>query len=111
VREWQSAVYWALAGVLIGFGGLALFSVGLPFLFAGAVMAVVAVFRLWIEGAWAATLGIGGAPMAALAGLFGQGAAAPPFSADEVVVLTFFGAIALSGPAFRLLAGLRRRRR
>lgn len=51
MREWQSAVYWAVAGTLMVFGGLALFTIGSAFLLAGVVMAVIGMFKLWIEGA------------------------------------------------------------
>jgi len=101
VREWQSAVYWAVAGALMAFGGLALFSIGLPFLFAGSVMAVLGLFKLWINGAWAITLGLGGVPMVIVSGLVDHGA--EPYSSDQIVVLMVFGLIALSGIALRFL--------
>jgi hypothetical protein len=106
MREWQSAIYWAVAGALMAFGGLALFTVGLPFLFAGVVMAIIAMTKLWIKGAWAITLGLGGVPMALAAGLVGHEGASSgsSFSTDQIVVLAFFGVIALSGIAFRLMA-------
>ena len=105
MREWQSAVYWAFTGALMTFGGLALFTIGLPFLFAGLVLAVIGILKLWIKGVWAITLGLGGVPLVS-AGLVGHSATspAPSFSTDQIVVLAFFGAIALSGIAFRLLA-------
>lgn len=110
MREWQSAVYWAVAGALIGFGGLALFSIGLPILFAGIVMAVFGMFKLWIEGAWAITLGLGGVPIMMASGFVGHGvtSSAPSFSADQVAVLAVFGAIALSGIVLRFLVCRRR---
>jgi hypothetical protein len=112
----------------MGFGFLGAWSIGIPFLLVGAVMAVFGLFKLWIRGAWAITLGLGGVPVAIFArdvvgatissappcsregsatipASAGEGASVScttPISEEVVVGLMFFGAIALSGVMWRL---------
>lgn len=59
-----TATYWGVAVILVGFGFLALFSIGLPFLLTGTAMMVVSPWRnrpqvLWpaLVGVWAFVLG------------------------------------------------------
>jgi hypothetical protein len=66
MRELAASFYWAIVGALISFGGLALMSIGLPFLVAGCGLAIVGLFTLELGGAWAITPGFGGIPMAVL---------------------------------------------
>jgi hypothetical protein len=129
-RELTGAAYWAVTGALIGFGGLALMSIGLPFLLIGSVMAVFGLFMLWVKGVWAATVGLGGVPVCVVLmdvleatrssappctqeGSFTIAApsgpsesvvasCSPPMPEGYVAVLVFFGAAMLSGPAVRL---------
>ncbi len=112
----------------MGFGFLAAFTIGAPFLMIGLVMAVFGMFMLWIKGAWAITVGLGGVPIfvvaqqiiataaspappctqegsATLPAGAGEGASiacATPISNVSIVVLAFFGMVALSGVAWRL---------
>ncbi|MGH3089554.1 MAG: hypothetical protein ACRDSJ_19875 [Rubrobacteraceae bacterium] len=128
MREWTSAVYWIFTGALMGFGFLAAFTIGIPFLFAGVVMAVFGMFMLWIRGAWAITLGLGGVPIFVLAQQIIAAATSPappcapegsatlptsagegasiacttPISGAHIVGVAFFAVIALSGVAWRL---------
>lgn len=138
MRVLGGAVYWAVTGGLITFGFLGLMSIGLPFLVIGSMMAVFGLYWLGVGGTWAITVGMGGVPtylvlrrvleavgtlgppcteageatLAAPSGA-GEGAVAsscsPPVSDSHVVVLVFFGAIMLSGPAVRLLVLMRGR--
>jgi len=59
-----AAAYWGVAVILVGFGSLALFSIGAPFLLTGIAMMVVSPWRsrpqvLWpaLVGVWAFVLG------------------------------------------------------
>jgi hypothetical protein len=59
-----TATYWGVAVILVGFGSLAMFSIGAPFLLTGAAMMVVSPWRdrpqvLWpaLVGVWAFVLG------------------------------------------------------
>ncbi len=64
-RDWVgTATYWGVAVILVGFGSLALFSIGAPFLLTGTAMMVVSPWRdrpqvLWpaLVGVWAFVLG------------------------------------------------------
>lgn len=59
MREWTSAIFWVVTGGVIAFGGLALLSIGLPFLVVGLVMAVFGMFSLTFKGVWGITIGLG----------------------------------------------------
>ena len=80
MRELSSAAYWAVAGALICFGGFGLMSIGLPFLLIGCLMAVLGLFMLGIEGAWAITIGIGAIPIYLIASdvIAAVGSSGPP---------------------------------
>jgi hypothetical protein len=52
------AAYWGVAVVLVGFGYLALFSVGAPFLLTGIAMIVVSPWRTRREVLWPALVGV-----------------------------------------------------
>lgn len=127
-QEWRSALYWAATGAILGFGLLAIFTVGVLFLIVGLAMALLAVFRLWLRGAWAITLGLGGAPAAifvrdiveaavssdpsctregsvtipASAGEGASVACTTPITNAHVVALALFGLVAASGVMWRL---------
>jgi hypothetical protein len=135
VRELTSAVYWVLVGGLIGFACcFGLF--GLPFLATGWLLGIVGLSTLattgasWtISGAWAITVGFGGAPaflflMSALEDRYSplppcnqmepkEGivvvAGCTPSTFDYIVLLMFFVLMALSGPAWRVVGLMRRR--
>jgi hypothetical protein len=53
-----TAAYWGVAVVLVGFGSLALFSIGAPFLLTGIAMMVVSPWRSRREVLWPALVGV-----------------------------------------------------
>ncbi len=106
MRELASAAYWAATGALMTFGFLGLASIGLPFLLIGWLMAIFGLIMLGIEGAWSITIGLGAIPVYLV--LLGHGHNVSVPTGEEIVVLAFFGAIALSGPVVRLLLLLKR---
>jgi hypothetical protein len=55
-------LYWPLAGALIGFGVIAILSVGIPFLLLGLILVVFGAVRWGGAGLWAALVGFGGLP-------------------------------------------------
>ena len=58
----ERAVYWALAGALLGFGFIGLLSIGLPFAILGLALVIFGLIRRWFNGVWALLIGIGGVP-------------------------------------------------
>ena len=55
-----TATYWGAAVILVGFGYLALFSIGAPFLLTGTAMMVVSPWRNRPDVLWAALVGVWG---------------------------------------------------
>lgn len=55
-------LYWLLTGACIGFGIIAILSIGIFFLAAGLILLVVGASRFRGRGLWAALVGFGGAP-------------------------------------------------
>jgi hypothetical protein len=55
-------LYWLLTGALIGFGCIAILSIGFPFLVLGLILLPVGAIRLGGRGLWAALVGLGGLP-------------------------------------------------
>jgi hypothetical protein len=55
-------VYWLLTGALIGFGLIAILSIGALFLALGMILIVVGAIRIGARGIWAALLGFGALP-------------------------------------------------
>jgi hypothetical protein len=55
-------LYWLLTGMLIGFGVIAILSIGLPFLLLGLILVVFGAIRLGGTGLWAAPVGFGSLP-------------------------------------------------
>jgi hypothetical protein len=53
-----AAAYWAIAVILVGFGYLALFSIGAPFLLTGIALMVVSPWRSRREVLWPALIGV-----------------------------------------------------
>jgi len=53
-----TVAYWALAMLLVGFGYLALFSIGAPFLLTGTAVMVVSPWRSRPEVVWPALVGV-----------------------------------------------------
>jgi hypothetical protein len=123
-----SAVYWVVVGGLIGYGCcFGLF--GLPFLATGLLLGIVGLVTLVTRGAWAITAGFGGAPayIFLMMALEDRNSRLPPCNQLEpkegivvvagctpstlgyIALLVFFGVIALSGPAGRVLVLMRGR--
>ena len=105
MRELEGAVYWAVTGALIGFGGFALMTIGFPFLATGWVLALVGLLTLGFRGVWAITVGFGAVPVYLV--LLGPGHNISVPTGEEIAGLAFFGAIALCGPVVRLVVLLR----
>jgi hypothetical protein len=55
-------VYWLITGALIGFGGIAILSIGFPFIVLGLIMVVLGAIRVRGSVWWAALVGFGGVP-------------------------------------------------
>lgn len=118
----------------MGLGIIAIFSIGLPLLLAGAVMLVMGLLKMGIRGSWAAVVGFGGVPalvfLANVAGAFFTGdsscsaivwgnseSGSMTLSPGEesitcnavpgsyVVLLGIFAFIALSGVGWRVFRG------
>lgn len=60
------ALYWLLTGAVIGFGIIAILSIGLPFLILGLLLTAFGAMRLGIREIWTAVVGLGGLPAAIL---------------------------------------------
>jgi hypothetical protein len=58
--------YWLLTGAVIGFGVIAILSIGLPFLVLGLAMVAFGIVRMGIRGLWAVVVGVGVLPAAIL---------------------------------------------
>jgi hypothetical protein len=54
--------YWLLTGALIGFGMIAILSIGASFLLLGAILIVIGALRVGPRGIWAAIVGYGALP-------------------------------------------------
>jgi hypothetical protein len=59
-------LYWLLAGGMIGFGAIAILSIGFPFILLGTVLLTVGALRFGWKEAWAALVGFGAVPAAIL---------------------------------------------
>jgi hypothetical protein len=59
-------LYWFLIGGMIGFGFIAILSIGFPFILLGAVLLVVGALRFGGTEAWATLIGFGAVPAAIL---------------------------------------------
>lgn len=59
-------LYWLLTGALIGFGFIAILSIGAPFVLLGVILAVIGAIRFREKGIWAALVGFGVLPAAIL---------------------------------------------
>ncbi len=126
-------LYWLLTGALIGFGCIAILSIGFPFLVLGLILLPVGAVRLGGRGLWAALVDLGGLPALILirdltrmpwACLPGNGELPLPNVGYFICVDTFagqlttydvlafgFGVIAVAGLAWPLLSRIRRQGR
>lgn len=60
------ALYWLLTGALLGFGYVAILSIGFPFILLGIILAIFGAALLGGRGLWAALIGFGGLPASIL---------------------------------------------
>ena len=102
------ALYWFVAGTLIGFGVLAILSIGAVFLAAGALFAVFGAIRLGARGLWAGLVGIGLLPVLILIGDLASPQPIEPATTAQTYMLlaVIFGAITLLGLLWGAVAGL-----
>ena len=116
-------VYWLLTGALLGFGFIAILSIGSLFVLLGVLLVVLGALRVGPRGIWAALVGFGAAPAGILIwdmvsapwACQGPGISSLPnvnyfvcvdtpfgiFTAYHVMAF-FFGPIALAGLAWPL---------
>ena len=122
-------LYWLVVGAMLGFGYLAVLSIGLPFIIVGAILVAVGVARCGARDIWAGLVGFGGfpaifltwtlvsSPWACDTGVVTGGSGSPDNVAYYSCVNTPFGLlttshilaavsaiIALVGPAWPLIA-------
>ncbi|MGZ3602964.1 MAG: hypothetical protein ACXWQR_19475 [Ktedonobacterales bacterium] len=123
----KRAGYWLMTGALIGFGGIAILSIGFPFIILGIVLVTVGLVRMRGQEWWAALVGFGGVPALILlwdvtsapwACASPTGGALPNVNyytcvdtflgrlTTYHVMAMMFGAIALAGLAWALLRAL-----
>lgn len=93
------ALYWFVAGSLIGVGVIAILSIGIFLVVAGVVLAVIGAVRGWAREIWAGVIGAGLAPMLILLiDLQGRDSIQPASTAEAYQTMAIvFGAIALLG--------------
>lgn len=58
----KRAGYWFLTGALIGFGSIAILSIGFLFIIVGIVLVVIGLNRMRGQERWTAVVGFGGVP-------------------------------------------------
>lgn len=133
MRDWVKVLYWAVAGGLVGFGLIAIMTIGFLFLLAGEALLVLGLFKVGTRGVWATVVGFGGVPalifLANIVSVFwgdpscsgivwgNSGSGSMTLSPGEVsitcnevsgsyvVMLVVFSAIALSGLSWRFFRG------
>lgn len=103
------ALYWFVAGGLLGFGVIAILSIGAPLIVLGLILIVVGVLRLGPRGLWGALLGCGLVPLAFLLNDLQNSEILPLATAQTYTVMAMiFGAIAALGLAWGLIATVMR---
>ena len=109
---WAKLLYWVIAGALMGFGFLLVFSIGIPLLLVGAVMILYGIKKIGANGFWAALIAMGVAPASLMMYQFLTADRCPPvggtascvfFPNGYLYVVALFGAIALAGIVWELL--------
>jgi hypothetical protein len=103
------ALYWFVAGALIGFGVIAILSIGALFLLAGLILVIIGALRLGARGLWAGLIGFGLVPgLILLSDLSSPESIQPASTAQTYQQLAiFFGAVAVLGLVWGLVALLR----
>lgn len=105
------ALYWFVAGGLIGFGVIAILSIGWPAILLALILTVIGVVRLGVREVWAALLGGGLVPLAFLLYDLQDPNIQPASTAQTYQTLAMiFGAIAAVGFVWGLITTLLRRR-
>jgi hypothetical protein len=101
------ALYWFFAGGLLGFGFVAILSIGAPLMLLGLILVVIGAIRLGARGLWGALLGCGLVPLASLLYALQDPNIQPAATVQTYQVLALiFGAIAALGLAWGLIATL-----
>jgi hypothetical protein len=99
------ALYWFVAGGLLGVGVIAILSIGAPLIALSLILIVVGALRVGARGLWAALLGCGLAPLAFLLYDLQNANIQPAATAQTYTTLAIiFGAIAALGLAWGLFA-------
>jgi hypothetical protein len=99
------AVYWFVAGGLIGVGVIAILSIGWPLILLGLILVVIGVIRLGVRELWGALLGGGLVPLAFLLYDLQNADILPATTAHTYQVMALiFGAIALVGFIWGVIA-------
>ena len=111
VNTLRGALYWFVAGGLIGFGVIAILSIGWPAILLGLVLTVIGVIRLGARGVWGVLLGGGLVPLAFLLYDLQNANILPASTAQTYQLLAMiYGAIAAVGFVWGLIATLLRLR-
>jgi hypothetical protein len=101
------ALYWFVVGGLIGFGVIAILSIGWPAIVLGLILAVVGVIRFGVREGWGALLGGGLVPLAFLLYDLQNSDIQPAATAQAYqVTAVIFAAIAAVGFVWGLTATL-----
>jgi hypothetical protein len=101
------ALYWFVAGGLLGFGVIAILSIGAPLILLGLILVVIGAIRLGARELWGALLGCGLVPLAFLLNDLQDPNIQPAATAQTYQVLALiFGAIAALGLAWGVVATL-----
>lgn len=102
MRTVLKALYWFIAGGLIGVGSIAILSIGIFLIAASVPLVVIGVVRGWLRELWAGIVGFGLAPMLILlADLQNRDQIQPASTADFYQLIAIgFGMIAALGLLF-----------
>jgi len=107
VDTMRRALYWFVAGGLIGFGVIALLSIGWPLILVGLILLVIGALRLGVRELWGAFLGGGLVPLAFLLNDLQNPDIQPATTAQFYQLLAMLlGAITLLGLLWGLIATL-----
>jgi hypothetical protein len=99
------ALYWFVAGGLIGFGVIAILSIGWPLILLGLILVVVGVIRVGVRELWGALLGGGLVPLAFLLNDLQNSDIQPATTAQTYQVMAqIFGGIAIAGFIWGVIA-------
>lgn len=62
MRPQKRILFWGISGILVGFGWVGAWTIGLPFLLVGTVMTLYGMVKIGPRGFWAALVGFGAIP-------------------------------------------------